>query len=110
MTKIQALLLFAAGSAAGMTGAALVRELPNSARPTYFTHHFEANAVPLEDGGMTITSAKACVTATISLRDGGFASTDIGCHPGNLSTETAADLRAIKRVMNNSADWGKTAP
>ena len=108
MTKAQLLAAFLAGSAAGgMTTAALIRESPRTA--TYFSHRFSATAAPLEDGGMAITSAEACVTATLDLVDGGVDRADIGCHPCPVSAGDA-DLRALKRVMTASAACGRNAP
>lgn len=99
-THLTALLAFLAGSAAGMTSSALVREAPGT--KSYFVHQLAVSQSPLADGGSDV-SAVAYTTVTLDLADGGTATHDLGGVPCPLTEARKTTLRTILTAAESCA-------
>ena len=102
------LLLFLSGAAAAMTGSALIREAPGA--KTYFVHQLAVGQAPNPDGGLSLVTATAYTTVSLTLGDGGVDVLDLGgvtCGPDVLTTGAKATLR---NILNASSACAQNAP
>ncbi len=104
-TQLAALLAFVAGTAAGMTTSALLRETAGT--KSVFVTELRVLQSPLADGGSTVTALVEHADVTLALSDGGTSVVQVdrvGC------ALTAGNISQLQTILSGTRSCVTNAP
>lgn len=100
MGSLKSAALVVAGFVSGLSGFALLREVPGA--KAYSVYHLD---VDQGDDGTVTTSA--CGKATVTLKDGGTSTIALGCTPCAVAK---SDSDALKAILSTATSCIANAP